>query len=254
MSNQLTTLENYQLADLCTTGGLQVIYEQAFTLSTTEITDLTTVAGRKRIKSLAAQVSSSKVLFEKACRGYVAEQKVAITEAEKEIRTFVKSMDQLRDSTKQPALDSEAYLIAELEAYAESIQRQEDAEKAAQNALYEAQALLFSHLEAIIQNMEFDALKLPEDIAKTHCENKGQVFDFELFDAEKIVNDAKYIPEDHITSIVGHIIDKSVVDTIDYQRLAAEEAFIEHSGILPSQACDILDAIIDGQIPGVTYE
>lgn len=273
----LTTLSNYSLPELCKTGGLQVIYDQSFAVVRTEIVDLTTPAGRKRQRSLAAGVSRSKTLFVKACRGHISVKEDEISDAKKEIKIFESSMDQLRDDTKKLVIEIEAYNAAEEEAYAEDTQRQEEAEKAAQNKAYEAQALLFSHLEAIIQNMEFDALEFPEDVARMHCENKGQVFDFvkfgevhkystldDAFDAidrdkirvkanQKIHEDFGPVFEGLAATDEPHF-KMPLVDAIDYQELAAIEALVQYAGITTAQSKKAIYAIRFDSIPGVTYE
>jgi hypothetical protein len=64
---------------------------------TTEVPDLTTVKGRKRVASLAAQVSSAKAAVEKPGREYLRVIKAKVRPVEENIREFVRAMDALRD-------------------------------------------------------------------------------------------------------------------------------------------------------------
>lgn len=240
MKSQITTLENYEIKDLCKTGGLQEIYDMAVDASN-EICDLTTTKGRKRQKSLAAKVASSKVLFEKACRGYVQDKKAEIKNivdpAEKEIRSFVKSMDELRDNTKAPVLALERKEADEIEAYEIVEKMREEQEQAAKQAEYEAQAKVTAHLEAIIQNMEFNGLYNPIDFAKFHFENKENMHG--KFDAVKWQYDEDKKPL-HI-ELIDHIIEGPAIEEKPH--------FIMPSAIdLPSVSVDNpnIDFIVQG--------
>ena len=190
MKNQITTLENYKLVDLCKKGGLQDVYNLAVEAAS-EVCDLSTTTGRKRQKSLAAKVSSSKVLFEKACISFLQDEELRTKEGRAEVKAFTKDMDKLRDSTKEQVLAIEAREKAELEAYEIAGQIVLDAEKAVQKAKHAEQALLFAHMEGKEQNMEFDQLETEQDRAKMHCENKGQVFDLALWEASIIIEETE---------------------------------------------------------------
>jgi anion-transporting ArsA/GET3 family ATPase len=264
MKNQLATLENYSLSDLCKTGGLQDIYDISAD-SVNEICDLSTTKGRKRQKSLAAQVASSKVLFEKACRGFVqdkkAEIKSVVEPAEKEIRSFVKSMDDLRDKTKQPVLDLERLESDELDAYEMAVQIVADNERAARDALHAQQAMTFAHMEGIIQNMEFDAPNISGvDIAKFHCENKGQVFDLEKFKAKIVIDVLEQSAKDTAPVIVDHIIqhNPSIIahstSSSEFAQMAAVEDLLKAvPSINGDQAVMVIKAIKTGLVNCVEF-
>lgn len=73
-----------------------------------EVPDLTTVKGRTRVASLAAQVSRSKTLIEKPGRNYLRHLKEAVKPAEAELRRFVTECDALRDEVRRPLNEWEA--------------------------------------------------------------------------------------------------------------------------------------------------
>jgi len=73
-----------------------------------EVPDLTTVKGRTRVASLAAQVSRSKTLIEKPGRDYLRHLKEAVKPAEAELRRFVTECDALRDEVRRPLNEWEA--------------------------------------------------------------------------------------------------------------------------------------------------
>jgi colicin import membrane protein len=82
-------------------GGLDV-YINLAKEQVDEVPDLTTAKGRKRIASLSASVSTSKVAVEKVGREYLKEIKAKPREIEKELKKFVDAMNELRDKTRQP--------------------------------------------------------------------------------------------------------------------------------------------------------
>lgn len=75
---------------------------------TSEVPDLTTVKGRKRVASLAAQVSSAKAAVEKPGREYLKVIKAKPKLIEENLREFVRSMDALRDEVRAPLNQWEA--------------------------------------------------------------------------------------------------------------------------------------------------
>lgn len=114
-------------------NGLDAFLEQ-IKQAVNEVPDLSTDKGRKRIASLAAQVSRSKTAIEKPGREYLKRLKAAVKPAEQEIKRFVDECDALRDATRQP--------LTEWEAEQERIKAEE-----AMNA---------KHEEALAMNVEFD--------------------------------------------------------------------------------------------------
>tara|TARA_R110000850_G_scaffold11976_4_gene40725 strand:- start:8332 stop:9168 length:837 start_codon:yes stop_codon:yes gene_type:complete len=277
MKNQIKTLENYSLIDLCKTGGLQDIYDISVN-SANEVCNLSTTGGRKRQKSLAAQVAKSKVLFEKACRGFVqdkkAEIKSVVEPAEKEIRSFVKSMDELRDKTKEPVLAIERLESDELEAYEIAAQMVLDAEKAAREALHAAQAKIFAHMEAKEQHGEYKELKTPMEFAKFHFENKENQAG--NFDSEKwLIEEEIEETEEERRAVELAVIDKHkaarfimpsakdlpavAVDnpSIDFAELGAVEDLLKAVPELQNNkniASEIISAIKNGKIGGVEWD
>ena len=84
-----------------------------------EIPDTSTAKGRARIASLAAQVSRSKTLVDRAGRDYLKRLKEMPKLIETELREFGNDCDALRDSVRKPLTDWEdeqARIKAEVEA------------------------------------------------------------------------------------------------------------------------------------------
>ncbi|NIE98505.1 hypothetical protein F3J38_00255 [Pantoea sp. Acro-805] len=75
--------------------------------SVNEVPDLSTDKGRKRIASLAAQVSRSKTAIEKPGRDYLKRLKELPKEVEAELRRFVSECDAIRDETRRPLTEWE---------------------------------------------------------------------------------------------------------------------------------------------------
>lgn len=72
-----------------------------------EVPDLSTDKGRKRIASLAAQVSRSKTAVEKPGRDYLKRLKEQPKVVEAELRRFVTECDQIRDEVRRPLTEWE---------------------------------------------------------------------------------------------------------------------------------------------------
>jgi hypothetical protein len=88
-------------------GGLLPFLAQVRQEVSTEVPDISTKKGRDRIASLAAKVSKSKVAVEKPGRDYLKRLKEMPKVVEEELREFVRSMDALRDETRQPLTEWE---------------------------------------------------------------------------------------------------------------------------------------------------
>lgn len=268
MSNQLTTIEGHDLNELCKAGGLQGIFDLSKEASS-EILDVTVKADRVRAKSLAAKVSKSKTLFEKACRAHIGKKKEVIREAEKEIRDFVKSMDKLRDDTKAAALafeEKEAQDALERERIAQEELEKERAERERERL---ANALLINHMDAIIINTEFSAMTQDIDIARFHCENKGREFDAEKW-AQDIIEQNEIESKQAAIEVVEHVVESprfvmpsaknipsATVDEpeIDYQALAAAEDLIKHvPSLVIETAILIVEAIDKGLVDSIAFE
>ena len=149
-------------------NGLDAFLEQ-IKQAVNEVPDLSTDKGRKRIASLAAQVSRSKTAIEKPGREYLKRLKAAVKPAEQEIKRFVDECDALRDATRQPLTEWEAEQerIAAEKAAEEERLRLEAEEKAALEALkkqFEA-----DHEIALLLNEKFD-----RDAAEAKAEAERQ--------------------------------------------------------------------------------
>nr|WP_284700118.1 hypothetical protein [Hafnia alvei] len=139
-------------------NGLDAFLEQ-IKQAVNEVPDLSTDKGRKRIASLAAQVSRSKTAIEKPGREYLKRLKAAVKPAEQEIKRFVDECDALRDATRQP--------LTEWEAEQERIKAEE-----AMNAKYE---------EALAMNIEFDRQRS----AKIEADHEMALLMNEKFDRDR---------------------------------------------------------------------
>lgn len=87
-------------------NGLEKFLEQ-IREGVNEVPDLSTDKGRKRIASLAAQVSRSKTAVEKPGRDYLKRLKEQPKVVEAELRRFVTECDQLRDEVRRPLTEWE---------------------------------------------------------------------------------------------------------------------------------------------------
>lgn len=96
-----------QAPALYVANGLDAYLEQ-IRQAVNEVPDLSTDKGRKRVASLAAQVSRSKTAIEKPGREYLKRLKEAVRPAEAEIKRFVDACDELRDATRRPLTEWEA--------------------------------------------------------------------------------------------------------------------------------------------------
>ena len=99
------TLENAPA--IYKTGGLAPYFDHIKSQVAGEVADLSTVAGQKRIASLAAQVSRSKTAVEKIGRDYLRELKAMPKLIEAELKTFVENCDKLRDEVRAPLTEME---------------------------------------------------------------------------------------------------------------------------------------------------
>lgn len=149
-------------------NGLDAFLEQ-IKQAVNEVPDLSTDKGRKRIASLAAQVSRSKTAIEKPVREYLKRLKAAVKPAEQEIKRFVDECDALRDATRQPLTEWEAEQerIAAEKAAEEERLRLEAEEKAALEAL--KKQFEEDHEKALLMNEIFD-----RDVAEAKAEAERQ--------------------------------------------------------------------------------
>ncbi|WP_406671771.1 hypothetical protein [Raoultella terrigena] len=148
-------IKQEQAPALYIAGGLDAYLEQ-IRQSVNEVPDLSTDKGRKRVASLAAQVSRSKTAIEKPGREYLKRLKEAVRPAEAEIKRFVDACDELRDATRRPLTEWEAEQerIAAAKAAEEERLRIEAEEKAALEAL--KKQIESDHEMGLLMNDAFD--------------------------------------------------------------------------------------------------
>jgi len=115
MSTELAVLEvaekNYP--QIYCVGGLDAFYQKAKAEVEGEVPDLSTGKGRKRIATLAADVSRSKLAVEEPGRAYNKLLKSMPKLIDKELREYCDKMDQLRVDTRAPLTAWEAIDKAE---------------------------------------------------------------------------------------------------------------------------------------------
>lgn len=133
-----------QAPALYKSGGLDEFLEQ-IRQAVNEVPDISTDKGRKRIASLAGQVSRSKTAIEKPGREYLKRLKEAVKPAEAEIKKFVDACDELRDEVRRP--------LTEWEAEQERIKAEEKAKCEAEEL---AKEIELAHREALLDNIEYD--------------------------------------------------------------------------------------------------
>lgn len=105
------------------TGGLTPFLERVRSHVKGEVPDLTTVAGRKRIASLARQVSSSKVAVVNPSKDYLKRIKALPKMVETELREFTRAMDALRDEIRAPLTEWEQEEKERKQAHEERIEK-----------------------------------------------------------------------------------------------------------------------------------
>lgn len=113
------TLEN--APSIYKTGGLKPYFEHIKAQVANEVPDLSTVAGQKRVASLANQVSRSKTAVEKVGRDYLRELKALPKLIEAELKSFVDQCDALRYEVRRPLTEMEQREAARLAKHSEMI-------------------------------------------------------------------------------------------------------------------------------------
>ncbi|MER2492350.1 hypothetical protein [Catenovulum sediminis] len=104
---EIDNIDQSKAPEIYKTGGLKPFIEHIREQVTGEVPNLETDAGRKRIKSLAAQVSRSKTAVEKPGREYLKEIKALPKVVETELREFVRACDALKEEVRKPLTDWE---------------------------------------------------------------------------------------------------------------------------------------------------
>lgn len=109
MENQIVKIEDISIENapaIYIEDGLKTFISAA-RQEVSEVPDLSTNKGRKRVASQAAKVSSSKKAVETVGRAYLKKLKSQPKIIEKELREFIFEMDKLRDETRQPLTEWE---------------------------------------------------------------------------------------------------------------------------------------------------
>lgn len=164
--NNLEKIEDISIdkaPEIYKAGGLDVFIEMA-KREAEEVPDLSSVKGRKRIASLAAKVSSSKVAVEKVGREYLRQIKEKPREIEKELKKFVDSMNDLRDITRKPLTDWENEQ--------ERIRAEEEAKAEAERLAAQVEA---DHEIAILLNEKFDREKEESERLRKEAEERARI-------------------------------------------------------------------------------
>lgn len=165
----LPTVTPEQYPALYVSGGLDPFYQQIRQQVLSEVPDLTTPKGIARIKSLAAQVASSKVAIEKPGRDYLRQLKEMPKAIEAELRDWKEKMDALRDEVRQPVTEleeKEKARIAALDARLNQIQTI----KAATELTQQTSATLtgyIDHVNAIVIDESWQEYQQRAELLKT---------------------------------------------------------------------------------------
>ncbi len=178
-----------QAPALYVANGLDAYLEQ-IRQAVNEVPDLSTDKGRKRVASLAAQVSRSKTAIEKPGREYLKRLKEAVRPAEAEIKRFVDACDELRDATRRPLTEweEEQERLAAEKAAEEERLRIEAEEKAALEAL--KKQIETDHEMALLMNDAFDR-ELAEKKAEAERQRIAREEEIKREAAEKAKREAE---------------------------------------------------------------
>ena len=158
-----------QAPALYVANGLDAYLEQ-IKQAVNEVPDLSTDKGRKRVASLAAQVSRSKTAIEKPGREYLKRLKEAVRPAEAEIKRFVDACDELRDATRRP--------LTEWEAEQDRLKKEEEERIA-------AEAYSKMRDEADRMNADFDVAKTEALKIKFEADHEMALLMNDAFDREQ---------------------------------------------------------------------
>ncbi|MGE5985005.1 hypothetical protein ACQJ21_02130 [Klebsiella michiganensis] len=158
-----------QAPALYVANGLDAYLEQ-IKQAVNEVPDLSTDKGRKRVASLAAQVSRSKTAIEKPGREYLKRLKEAVRPAEAEIKRFVDACDELRDATRRP--------LTEWEAEQDRLKKEEEERIA-------AEAYSKMRDEADRMNADFDVAKAEALKIKLEADHELALLMNDAFDREQ---------------------------------------------------------------------
>jgi hypothetical protein len=126
-------------------GGLDRYFQQIHDAAMAETPNVNTKEGRKRIASLAASVSRSKVALEAPGREFLKRLKAMPKEIEVELRAWIEKCDSLRDTVRAPLTKWEDEIAAEAKLKAELFAAEALARQVAE-----------AHEMALLMNEKFD--------------------------------------------------------------------------------------------------
>jgi colicin import membrane protein len=107
MDKEIAVFEGFKAADLFKTGGVQQAIEYVRIEVCSEIPDVSTAKGRKRIASLSAKASKSKAAIDKLGKDLADELNLKLAPINAERRLARDAFDKMRDETRQPLTDWE---------------------------------------------------------------------------------------------------------------------------------------------------
>jgi len=211
--------------ELFVKGGLDIFLDAAKEKAS-EVVDITTKEGRARVKTLAANVSSSKTAVTKPGRLYLKEIKARPKIIEVELRKFETAMDTLRDATRSPLTEWEAEQERIKEAEAAAIKAEED--RKAAEAL--AKQIEECHEFGLLMNEKIDRVKAEEaEAERIAAEEKAEAARLEAVriaqeEADRVAAEAKVVPEVEKTISQDEIDSLHEVALLTNNRLIRERA------------------------------
>jgi colicin import membrane protein len=107
MNKEIAIFEGFKAAELFKTGGVQQAIEYVRTEICSEIPDVSTAKGRKRIASLSAKASKSKTALDKLGKDLADELNLKLAPINAERKLARDAFDKMRDETRQPLTDWE---------------------------------------------------------------------------------------------------------------------------------------------------
>lgn len=105
--NELVTIEEKNIPEVFTTGGLDPIVQKIRDEVTSTVPDITTPKGRKECASLAHKVARSKTYLDSLGKTLVSEIKARATVIDKERKNMRDSLDSLKDEVRAPLTEWE---------------------------------------------------------------------------------------------------------------------------------------------------
>jgi hypothetical protein len=164
--------------------AMDLIIEHVKKEATSEVCDAETDEGRKRLRKIAAAISSSKTLFEKPMSDKIREIKAQPKVMTENKTYFIGAMDALRDLVKKPADDwqAEQDRIAQVK---------QDVVDYFGNVIAGAR----EHLPNMQPSTQVEQIK----------KSMAEVEDFDLTPAEEIMNKAEAAKQDCLVTLQGYL-------------------------------------------------